>query len=794
MKKNNDNTVKNNKAVEKKAVEKKTAEKKTSKRKSDSRNIRDEKKSNWKDWILIIVSILALLVLIFIVYSTKTYDSEVSKMLISDSKKENLTTVTTTDSKDNVSINEVSGDKWIELFNSGNDEVDLTGTAIYVSGEKVADIAAGTKIAKGSVLVVELPENPAKDNDSIVSLVDSEGNTINSIVVPKLVATQSYGLTRNDNNDIGFMTATRGEINPTELAVESFAYYDGIGFSAPGGFYDSSFALTLTAKEGEKIYYTTDATEPTKESAEYTEPIVVSSKSGSKYVYARMGFGYLNGSGFVPRTVDAGMVVRAITVDARGRITGSATQEYFIGLANDSAYANIPVISLTVNPDDMFGYFDGIYVLGRTREDAAISGVKDAGGYANYLNGWSRDSKITYYEPSKDRTFEQEAKVEICVNTDIKGGQKALTFTVSDYDKWQGSSLLKYINDEGKITLNTYEDDNTFRARDMIANKLMEGSKVGTRDLSPCILFIDGEYWGVYLMTAPFEADYFKEHFNVTGEVIVRQNSEYQREFLSMYNFVTRNDMSISSNYEQAKEMVDIDNYIEYVCANVYMGNSNFRTTTGVQWRTKATVGLGYNDGRWRWIMNYPIGNSMGKSGTQTPSTDTFLQGSLALDRFYQSLLMNKEFCRKLEAKVKEMSTGIFAYEKCEAAADEVEALMEKPSIDTQARFSGSMSDKQYSAGIEAIKSFFASRGQYITIYAAEVAKKGGDLAYIDEMEAQNKGASQEIMEGEIPEGEEAEGENAEGELPEGEEGANAGEEGAGAQNGMVEGGEGNNG
>ena len=82
------------------------------------------------------------------------------------------------------------------------------------------------------------------------------------------------------------------------------------------------------------------------------------------------------------------------------------------------------------------------------------------------------------------------------------------------------------------------------------------------------------------------------------------------------------------------------------------------------------------------------------------------------------------------------MTAERFSEEKTEVVIDEVAELMKKTSIDTYARFYGSLKDTAYNTGISVIKNYFANRPQYITFYTKELAEKGGDLEYIKEMEA----------------------------------------------------------
>ena len=55
---------------------------------------------------------------------------------------------------------------------------------------------------------------------------------------------------------------------------------------------------------------------------------------------------------------------------------GEFSQTYFVGLSKDSDYLNLPVISITTDPENLFDYEHGIYIAGKQREDAIIQGFK----------------------------------------------------------------------------------------------------------------------------------------------------------------------------------------------------------------------------------------------------------------------------------------------------------------------------------------------------------------------------------------------------------------------------------
>ncbi len=700
----------------------------------------DDDKFSIKDAIIVGLSVIALILLFVIVYLSRKNDEDIAQTLERESGITTGTTATVVkDVADYLMFSEVSSEGWIEFYVTGIDKLDLSGVKVYVSGELSGVIEEGAIVSKDKYVVVALKDNPGANKENIITVTDAEDNSIFTMLVPKLTDEKSYGRADFESEDLGFMQPTKGEANISE-GIE-YEEISGIGFSVPTGFYTSSFKLTLSAKEGEKIYYTTDGTIPTTESKEYTQPISVTGLSGGQAVYAIDAFEYFTSTKYIPASVDKGMVVNAIRVDGSGRITGRAACEYYIGLRKDVSYSNIPVVSLTTDPDNLFDYFNGIYVAGRTREDAVIQELDKIWGIGNYNNGWERNGKLAFFEPDKGLSLESDAVVKMHFNIDIENAQRAIEFKVSDDGAklLSGCSLSEYLDSENKFVLEQFVSDDTVKVRKLLANSIMEGASVGTADITPVILFIEGEYWGVYQLQAPYDAEYIKRNYDITDEVYLRDyEGEYNQHFMDFYNFVIRNDMSDTENYSKVKEMMDVQSYLEYVCANMFFGTTDFRSTKTTVWRTAGSEGTGYSDGRWRWLMS-PVTTAMANAKNQSVSIDTFKQPGVQLDRFFQSLLCNKDFCAQMETVMGDMLEGRLASENTVRLLEETADLMVRPSIDTYNRFYGSYSQNSYDAEIDRIRDFLVNRDKFITIYTKELAEKGGDLEYIDKYEEEHK-------------------------------------------------------
>ena len=204
-----------------------------------------------------------------------------------------------------------------------------------------------------------------QEQGETLTLADSAGRVVDRVEIPALAADVSYARLSDGWNVV--KNGTPGEDNG---GLEPFVLptLDAPVFSAKSGFYEEPFFLSLAAKEGETVYYTTDGTLPDTDSSRYTEPILIEDASGRENRYAAIT-GISEWGEYQPaERIDKGTLVRAVCMNEAGEVSGISSQIYFVGYGEKSAYEQIQVLSIEAEPEDFFSEERGIYVLGRDYE------------------------------------------------------------------------------------------------------------------------------------------------------------------------------------------------------------------------------------------------------------------------------------------------------------------------------------------------------------------------------------------------------------------------------------------
>ncbi len=452
-----------------------------------------------------------------------------------------------------------------------------------------------------------------------------------------------------------------GKINVVDLILETELLLDsGIAvevgtpvFSMESGFYASNMELALSAGDGAKIYYTTDGSQPDTSSQLYNGKIHISDRSSEKNNYSNIKG--ISNEDFTPETVTKGTVVKAIAVDSQGNISKTVSQTYFCGIDINSKYNGFPVICMTVDTDDMFGYEKGIYVRGKVYDDWVAGGGNPygqntwefPGNYTQTGEEWERKVYLELFENDGKLAFSQDMGTRITGNASRANNQKSFKFYARDK---YGKKNIKYklipdakteIDDTTvrekykRFTLRSGANDAQFaKFRDNYIQSLVGDRAFETQSSRPAILFLNGEYWGVYCLQEDYSDSYIENNYNIPEDNVVIISCGYEvddgvEDDINLYNdllnFASSNDLSVTQNYNKISGMMDMQSFIDYYCCEIFIANQDWINNNNNYriWRSRTVTDQPYEDGKWRWMM-YDTEYSLSLYGGMMGGTYTY--------------------------------------------------------------------------------------------------------------------------------------------------------------------------
>jgi hypothetical protein len=147
------------------------------------------------------------------------------------------------------------------------------------------------------------------------------------------------------------------------------------------------------------------------------------------------------------------------------------------------------------------------------------------------------------------------------------------------------------------------QDHGYARIRDDLMYNLIKGDPsvdVDVQDHEQCIVFINGQFWGVYDLMEKLNEHFVAQHHDVdskkvnllvgNGSAVDGSNADYK----ALVNYVKTHDMSNEANYNYVASKMDIDSYIDYCCIETFTDNSDLGNIK--YWKSQDA------DGKWRWI------------------------------------------------------------------------------------------------------------------------------------------------------------------------------------------------
>lgn len=406
------------------------------------------------------------------VYFTFVGLSGFSQVVINEFSASNVTTL-----QDNYNRYE----DWIELYNTSGTAVDLggyylsdrfnnptkwqipAGVAIPANGYLIA-LASGKNEVSGGFLHTSF--KITQTQQEYVVLADPSGSIIDYFWIEKSTQIDhSRGRTTDGAAQWSlFLTPTPGAAN---TAVPYQEYATRPEFNLAAGAYTGAVTVQLSAQPGNAIYYTLNGFEPTTASTLYTGPINIATTT----------------------------VVRAIAVSPNATVPPSLVETNTY-LMNETF--TVPVVS--VSGTEILTLLNGLQIEPRGHfevfDEAGILVAEATGEYNKHGNdSWAYPQRGIDY-----------------IARDQYGYANALHHAIFP---------SKNQNEYQRIIMKAAASDNYpfenggAHIRDAYVQSL---SQVGGLDLDErthqsCIMFANGEYWGVYEMREKVDDTDFTDHY-----------------------------------------------------------------------------------------------------------------------------------------------------------------------------------------------------------------------------------------------------------------------------------------
>ncbi len=478
---------------------------------------------------------------------------------------------------------------WIELYNSSSEDLDLKDFCFSDEEDRVRKYTLKTsrKLPAHGYAVVWINDevNDGKGGNldvdaegGYLSVSTKEGEVLDVLYYPDQFTNVSYGRSRDGDKEapVGhFLESTFCASN--NQSVISYERVEAPEFSMKSGFYNALISVSICcATAGAKVYYTMDGTVPTEEFGRlYTNSPLLISKTTP-----------LRAKAFAPNFLEGSI----------------STATYMI----DERESDLPVVFLTM--DSVFLYNDsiGIYCIGTN------GAVKASNEKANWNQEWTRFGNMEFLDKQHELKLNQEVGLAISGNASREYPQKS--FTVKAGKKY-GTNRLDYpffLDRPGRrfksIILRNGGQYSSGGAiiRDAAIQSMADVTPLTYQAYSPAAIYLNGEYWGILNLRERSSKDnlysnygYGKDEFDLIerawDEIPVVGNLE---EYKKMESFIRTADLSADSLYNQAVQMIDIDNYLYYMSVELFIGNTDWPRNNQKFFRPKE------EDAKWRWLLN----------------------------------------------------------------------------------------------------------------------------------------------------------------------------------------------
>jgi len=507
---------------------------------------------------------------------------------------------------------------WVEVYNNSNNDINLADYSLSNNDDNLAKYQLPQITLKAhEYFVIMCSGNTAltvgnyyhagfKISEIESIYLSKDGKIVSSMVVSNIPTGYSYGINEGKNGYYYISTPT--PLAKNNAGTQSISYLPVI-CTKDGVYNDVNNVIVNIQGEG-TIYYTTDGSTPTTKSKKYSGPITLTKTT-----------------------------VLSIMSVTKGKLNSDIVNASYIINENHT----MDVISIIVTPQVMnyLNYRGNMNTYQAYceffEEDGGFAtkcGIEEVGGSARYV-----------------------AKKGYQLKFDKEYGTSDLVYQVFDNRNYN-------VFDKLVIRASSTEFNRT-GLRDILASTLMaDYGTVDTLAQRDCILYINGNYYGIYSLREKNSPDTIAKQHDVSSDDMnfCRIDGEVKAGSMSWYrelcNYANTHDLTIQEYYDYMCSKIDMENFCDYWIAMSWTSNNDL---LNIRFYTSPYI----SDGKMRYIfydfdwalqntyMDYIsryIADPSGYMGIGVARRENTLFRNLVKNKDFQKLYLTRmgEYCQKV--------------------------------------------------------------------------------------------------------------------------------------------------
>ena len=489
------------------------------------------------------------------------------------------------------------------------------------------------------------------------------------------------------------------------LTLTASGQTEEIVFSAPGGFYETSFPLSMGCFSNLNLHirYTTNGATPNAASQLYEQPLWLDQ---SLYSHSDI-YTILTCPPdlfYLPDSVQHCIVIRAAVFDENDScVSKVATNSYFIKALGCDTHG-LPAISLCADSLDLFGYEQGIMIPGIHFDSL---NPNHTGNYYQKGKEWERVVNMEYCDYNDNSGINQTCGLRTHGNRARRQPQKGLKiYAREEY----GNKRFHHqffetspINSFKHLAIKPFSSLYPYSGiQDYICSQTAIDMGLESGQSRPVVLYLNGEYWGIYFLQEKMDERYLEDHFNIDIDhchIVGNWSGQSEHggpvngmgndiEFEEMMDWLETADLSQENDYQHICELVDIDNFIDYIVLETFIANNDWPANNMRCWKMEG--------GKWRWMFfdgdaalnNYsldPWGNAIPLDvfGNATYTGNYQWPSSQEATLLFRRCLENNGFVARFETRMSQLCHDVLAYENTGQYYAQIKTLLQ-PEIAAQ--------------------------------------------------------------------------------------------------------------